>query len=86
MPIKPYRVALGSVEWVRAITSNDAPDSILERRSTASLSVGTAIRLIPRLACCGRGEAAEARQEAKRMYEQSLHFMTNTRLEKSGSY
>jgi hypothetical protein len=60
-----------------AIASKDAPDWMRERSTTASLSVGTAIRLRPRRAGCERTGAAVARQDARMMSEERFHFMTD---------
>src|SRR5215471_15001396 len=69
-----------------AIASNEAPDWIRERSATASLSVGTAIRLSPRRAGCERTGAAVARQDARRMSGESFHLMTNDIYGKAGLY
>src|SRR6185295_5036149 len=58
-----------------AIASKDAPDWIRERSSTASFSVGTAIRLRPRRAVCEPADVAVARQETRMMSDERFHFM-----------
>src|SRR5262247_978126 len=60
-----------------AIASNEAPVRIRERSATASLSVGTEIRLRPRRAGCERTKVAAARQSARTMSSEGFRFMTN---------